>query len=119
MALQQIEGLITSVLSLMGLTISAPDHIMVSRRAVTLPAIQVPSAPLYMLIDCTDLQVYRGGPVARGQAWDQVAPEMAQAAHPAVNAVNGMTVARTLTDQDTDDLAQIAPLLDQIDNPIG
>jgi hypothetical protein len=44
---------------------------------------------------------------------------MAQAAHPAVNAVNGMIVARTLTDQDTDDLAQIAPLLDQIDNPIG
>ena len=61
MALQQIEGLITSVLSLMGLTISAPDHIMVSRRAVTLPAIQVPSGPLYMLIDCTDLQVYGVG----------------------------------------------------------
>jgi hypothetical protein len=34
---------------------------MVSRRAVTLPAIQVPSGPLYMLIDCTDLQVYGVG----------------------------------------------------------
>ena len=41
--LRQIEGLMTSVLSLMGLTISAPDHTTVSRRAVTLPVIQATS----------------------------------------------------------------------------
>jgi hypothetical protein len=28
-------------------------------------------------------------------------------------------VAQTLTDQDTDDPSQVAPLLDQIDDPIG
>jgi hypothetical protein len=33
LALRQIEGLMTSVLSLIGLTISAPDHTTVSRRA--------------------------------------------------------------------------------------
>ena len=33
LALRQIEGLMTSVLSLVGLTISAPDHTTVSRRA--------------------------------------------------------------------------------------
>ncbi len=30
-----------------------------------------------------------------------------------------MIVARTLTDQDTDDPSQVGPLLDQIDDPIG
>src|SRR5258706_12247844 len=35
--------------------------------------------------------------------------------HLAVDADNGMIVARTLTDQDADDPSQVAPLLDQID----
>jgi len=34
LALRQTEGLITSMLSLMGLTLSAPDHTTVSSRAV-------------------------------------------------------------------------------------
>jgi hypothetical protein len=64
LALRQIEGLMMSVLSLMGLTISAPDHTTVSRRAVTLPVIQasaVPHGPLHVLIDSTGLQVYEAG----------------------------------------------------------
>jgi hypothetical protein len=42
--LRKTEGLMASVLRLMDLTISAPDHTTVSRRAVTLPLIQ--SAPV-------------------------------------------------------------------------
>jgi hypothetical protein len=64
LTLRQIEGLMTSVLSLMGLTISAPDHTTVSRRAVTLPVIQatsIPVGPLHVLIDSTGLQVYGAG----------------------------------------------------------
>ena len=45
LALRQSEGLMTSVLSLMGLTISAPDHTTVSRRAARLPVIQAPLVP--------------------------------------------------------------------------
>ena len=44
--------LMTPVLSLMGLTISAPDHTTVSRRAVTLLVLQatsVPHSPLHVL----------------------------------------------------------------------
>jgi hypothetical protein len=41
--LRQIEDLMTSVLSLMGFTISAPDHTTVSRRAMTLPVLQAVS----------------------------------------------------------------------------
>ena len=68
LALRQIEGLMGSVLSLMGLTISAPDHTTVSRRAATLPVIQAPSVPpgpLHVLIDSTGLQVFGAGAVWR------------------------------------------------------
>jgi len=56
LALRQTESLMTSVLRLIGLTFSAPDHSTVSRRAVTLPVIQpaqVPHCPLHLLIDST------------------------------------------------------------------
>ena len=62
--LRQAEGLLASVLTLMGLTISAPDHTTLSRRAVTLPVIQsvpVPQGPLHVLIDSTGLQIYGAG----------------------------------------------------------
>jgi hypothetical protein len=39
LALRQTEGPLASVLTLMKLTISAPDHTTISRRAVKLPAI--------------------------------------------------------------------------------
>ena len=61
LALRQTEGLMASVLRLMELTISAPDHTTVSRRAVALPVIQaalVSSGPLHVLIDSTGLQVF-------------------------------------------------------------
>jgi hypothetical protein len=62
--LRQTEGLLASVLTLMKLTISAPDHTTVSRRAVKLPVIQpaqVPHDPLHVLIDSTGLQVDGAG----------------------------------------------------------
>ena len=64
LALRQTEGLMTSVLTLMGLTLWTPDHSTVSRRAVALPVIQpaqVPPGPLQVLIDSTGLQVYGAG----------------------------------------------------------
>ena len=83
LALRQIEGLMTSVLSLVGLTIPAPDHTTVSRRAATLPVIQAPSVPpgpLHVLIDSTGLQVFWSGSMVGGQAWREVAPDVAQTA---------------------------------------
>jgi hypothetical protein len=44
-AMRQTEGLTASVITLMDLTISAPDHTTISRQAVTLPGIQPASAP--------------------------------------------------------------------------
>jgi Transposase DDE domain len=121
LALRQIEGLMTSVLSLMDLTISAPDHSTVSRRAVMLPVIQassVPHGPLHVLIDSTGLRVYGAGQWLEAKhgaksrrTWRKL--------HLAVDAASGMIVAQTLTDQDADDPSQVAPLLDQIDGPVG
>ncbi len=105
----------------MGLTLSAPDHTTVSRRAVALRVIQpaqVPPGPLHVLIDNTGLQVYGAGQwleakhgVKSRRTWRKL--------HLAVDAASGVIVAQTLTDQDTDDPSQVGPLLDQIDDPIG
>jgi Transposase DDE domain len=110
-----------SVFKVMDLTISAPDHTTVSRRAVTLPVIQpaqVPHGPLYVLIDSTGLQVYGAGQwldakhgARSRRRWRKL--------HLAVDAGSGITVAQALTDQDADDPSQVALLLGQIDNRIA
>jgi hypothetical protein len=104
----------------MGLTISAPDHTTVSRRAVTLPVIQATSVshgPLHILIDSTGLQVYGAGQWLEAKhgaksrrTWREL--------HLAVDAANGMIVAQTLTDQNADDSFRVGPLLSQIDDLI-
>ena len=61
---RQTEGLIASVMVLMALTLSAPDHTTMSRRTVRLPVVRqisVPHGPLHLLIDSTGLKVYGGG----------------------------------------------------------
>jgi len=119
--LRQTEGLMASVLTLMGLTISAPDHTTVSRRAVTLPVIQrapVPQGPLHVLIDSTGLQVYGAGQWLEAKHGAKSRRKWRKL-HLAVDAASGMIVARTLTDQDADDPFQVEPLLDQIGGPIG
>src|ERR1700712_1568167 len=119
LALRQIEGLMTAVLSLMDLTISAPDHTTGSRRAVTLPVIQappVPPGPLHVLIDSTGLQIYGAGQWLEAKHGAKSRRRWRKL-HLAVDAASGMIVAQTLTDQDTDDPSQVGPLLDQIDDP--
>ena len=120
LAYRQTEGLMASVITLMDLTISAPDHSTISRRAAGLVVIQpvtVPHGPLHLLIDSTGLKVYGAGQwleVKHGaksrRKWRKL--------HLAVDAENGMIVAQTLTHQDDDDSSQVLPLLNQIDIPI-
>jgi transposase len=121
LALRQTEGLMASVITLMDLTISAPDHITISRRSVTLPVIQpasVPHGPLHLLIDNTGLQVYGAGQWLEAKHGVK-SRRKRRKLHVAVDASNGMIVAQTLTDQDVGDPSQVAPLLDQIDGRIA
>ena len=117
----QTEGLMASVLKLMDLTISAPDHTTVSRRAVKLPGIQpaqVPYGALHVLIDNTGLQVYGAGQWLEAKHGAKSRRQWRKL-HLAVDAASGMIVAQTLTDQDADDPSQVAPLLDQIEDRIA
>ena len=114
--LRQAEGLLASVLSLMDLTISAPDHTTVSRRATKLPVIQstpAPRGPLHVLIDSTGLQVYGAGQWLEAKHGTRSRRKWRKL-HLAVDAASGMIVAQTLTDQDSDDPSQVATLLDQL-----
>ncbi len=118
--LRQTEGLTASVLMLMDLTISAPDHTTVSRGAVTLPVIQlasVPYGPLHVLIDSTGLQVYGAGQWLEAKHGAKSRRKWRKL-YLAVDASSGMIVAQTLTDQDADNPSQVGPLLDQIDGRI-
>ena len=59
LALRQTEGLIASILPLLGLDLAAPDHSTMSRRGETLPVSQPPpgSEPVHLLVDSTGLKL--------------------------------------------------------------
>ena len=65
LALRQTEGLIGSVIRLLGLTLAVPDHSTLSRRAETLDVPQSQSStgsgaePLHLLVDSTGLEAVR------------------------------------------------------------
>src|SRR4051812_1649369 len=59
LALRPTEGLIGSVLQLLGLDLPVPDHSTLSRRAETLevPQPKAGSAPVHLLVDSTGLRL--------------------------------------------------------------
>ncbi len=120
--LRQSEGLLRSVLALMGLDLPVPDHTALSRRARTWVASverrATPDLPLHVLVDSTGLKIYgtgqwleekHGAKSRRG--WRKL--------HLALDADSGEIIAHSLTDQETGDASQLEPLLDQIDDEIG
>jgi IS5 family transposase len=120
MTLRQTEGLIASVLELMKLTITAPDHTTVSRRAGGLKLTQslpTPNGPLRIIIDSTGLKVFGAGQwleekhgVKSRRIWRKL--------HLAIDAETGQIVAQILTDNNTDDPSQVGPLLRQVKQKI-
>src|SRR3954447_9797841 len=61
LALRQTEGLIGSVIGLLGLALSVPDHTTLSRRAETLevprPKLDSDAEPVHLLVDSTGLKL--------------------------------------------------------------
>jgi Transposase DDE domain len=120
LALRQTEGLIGSVLQLLGLDLPVPDHSTLSRRAETLevPRPKAGSAPMHLLVDGTGLKLCGPGEwlaekhgTKRRRAW--------RVLHLATDADTGRIVASVLTDKDADDGSQIGPLLDRIDGAVA
>ena len=114
LALRQTEGLIGSVLQLLGLDLPVPDHSTLSRRAETLevPRPKAGSAPMHLLVDSTGLKLCGAGEwliekhgTKRRRAW--------RVLHLATDADTGRIVASVLTDKDADDGSQVGPLLDR------
>jgi len=114
LALRQTEGLIGSILALLGLDLAVPDHSTLSRRAETLalPPPQPGSAPVHLLMDSTGLKLCGSGEgllekhgTKTRRAWCKL--------HVGVDADTGRILAATLTTSDVDDASQVSTLLDQ------
>ncbi len=120
LALRQTEGLIASVLRLLGLDLAVPDHSTLSRRAETL-AVARPRPgrePVHLLVDSTGLKLCgpgewliekHGTKTRRG--WRKL--------HLATDADTGRIVASALTDKDADDGSQVGPLLGRVEGPVA
>jgi hypothetical protein len=121
LALRQTEGLIGSILHLLGLDLTVPDHSTLSRRA---EALEVPGpcprsgGPVHLLVDSTGLRLCGLGEwlsekhgTRRRRSWRKL--------HIGVDAHTGQILASELTTSDVDDGSQVEPLLDQIPGPLA
>ena len=126
LAYRQAEGLIGSVVGLLGLALRVPDHTTLSRRAATLKVPQPrlhaggrgDAEPLHLLVDSTGLTLCGAGAwlvekhgTRRRRSWKKL--------HLGVDADTGRIVASALTGRDADDGAQVDLLLDQVGGPVA
>src|SRR3954454_8729999 len=122
LALRQTEGLIGSIIRLLGLDLPVPDPPPLSRRAETLevprPRPDSDAEPVHLLVDSTGLKLYGAGEwliekhgTKRRRSWRKL--------HLGVDAETGRIVAATLTDRDEDDASQVGPLLDHVADPVA
>ena len=120
LALRQTEGLIGSILQLLGLDLPVPSFSTLSRRAQTLDFPVQPGAigqPIHLLVDSSGLKLSGPGEwlvekhgTGKRRSWRKL--------HIGFDAVTGRIVASILTDRAVDDASQIEPLLDQIAEPV-
>jgi hypothetical protein len=121
LALRQTEGLIGSILRLLGLDLAVPDHSTLSRRAETLELPEpcpLSAGPVHLLVDSTGLRLCGPGEwlvekhgTLRRRSWRKL--------HIGVDAETGQIPASELTAHDVDDGSQVEPLLDQITAPLA
>src|SRR5215212_5868320 len=122
LALRQTEGLIGSVIHLLGLDLASPDHTTLSRRAATLevprPRSGSTAEPVHLLVDSTGLKLCGPGEwltekhgTKTRRSWRKL--------HLATDADTGRIVALALTDKDADDGSQVGPLLDQMGGAVA
>ncbi len=127
LAYRQAEGLIGSIIGLLGLTLRVPDHTTLSRRSATLtvPRPTRPSVgadgetePLHLLVDSTGLKLCGPGEwlveqhgTSTRRSWRKL--------HLGIDAETGQIVAASLTAKEVDDGAEVGALLDQVDGAVA
>ena len=114
LVVRQTEGMIGSILALLGLDLAVPGRPTLSRRAGTLEVAlpQRGAYPVRRLVDSTGLKLCGSGewlPEKHGtrtrRSWRKL--------HIGMDADTGRTAAATLPAGDVDDASQVGPLLDQ------
>ena len=115
LALRQTEGSVGSLLKLMNLGVTAPDHTTLSRRGSKIEVAlrrTMPAGPIHLIADSTGLKIMGWGQWAavkhdiKGiRAWRKL--------HVGVD-VNGFIVVEQLTDSTVDDASVVEGLLDQV-----
>ena len=122
LALRQTEGLIGSVIRLLGLDLSVPDHTTLSRRAETLevprPRSSSDAEPVHLLVDSTGLKLCGPGEWLIEKHGTRVRRSWRKL-HIGMDADTGRIVASELTPHDVDDGSQVGPLLDQVTGPLA
>ena len=127
LACRQAEGLIGSIVQLLGLTLRVPDHTTLSRRSATLdvPRPSRPSIgadggaePLHLPLRSTGLKLCGPGEwlgekhgTRTRRAWRKL--------HLGIDADTGQIVAASLTAKEVDDGAEVGPLLDQVNAAVA
>jgi hypothetical protein len=127
LALRQTEGLIGSIIDLLGLSLAVPTFSTLSRRAETVdvPRPRADSAdtgadsePLHLLVDSTGLKLCGAGEwlvekhgTRKRRSWRKL--------HIGVDAGTGEIAAATLTTKDVDDASEVGPLLEQVEGPLA
>ena len=118
---RQTEGLLGSLMRLLGLELPVPDHTTFSRRSADLEVasgLAKADGPVTVVIDSTGLKVFgtgewhlekHGGQARR--SWRKL--------HLAVDPNTGEILASELTTNEEGDASLVGPLLDQIKRPIG
>jgi hypothetical protein len=118
---RMVEGLAGSIVQLMGVALSIPDHTLMSRRAKTL-SVMIPrrsrSGPIDGVVDSTGLKVSGAGEwtvrqpgAGKRRPWRKV--------HGALDADVKDVLAVEVTPEQWTDSEVFAGLLEQMDDPIG
>lgn len=117
---RQTEGLLRSIVQILGLELPVPDYTTLARRSAHLSlatALVKPNGPVTVVIDSSGLKLFgagewqmekHGGKPRR--SWRKL--------HIAVDPNSGDMLAAELTTTEDGDASQVGPLLDQIPGPV-
>jgi hypothetical protein len=119
--LRQTEGLLRSIVDVLGISVAMPDHATLSRRGgglMILPKHVDHSEPLHLIVDSTGLKIYGEGEwldqkhgIRSRRRWCKL--------HLGMDADTHEIVSVELTPDDVGDVTEIPHLLDQIDADVA
>ncbi len=117
---RQTEGLLRSVVTLLGVSLAVPHHTTFSRRSTGLPlttSLTPSSEPVQVVLDSTGLKIYGAGEWQREKHGER-GRRTWRKLHLAVNPDSREIPASELTTKEMGDLSMVGPLLDQIPDAI-